>query len=78
MVVGTSETKRTDALSHALADPTRRDILAVVLRDPHSVSDLARLYPISFAARHIPGIMSGFLSWRERELSLFAARAELG
>lgn len=52
MVVGTSETKRTDALFHALADPTRRDILAVVLRDPHSVSDLARLYPISFAAVH--------------------------
>ena len=52
MVVGMAETERTDALFHALADPTRRDILAVVLRDPHSVSDLARLYPISFAAVH--------------------------
>ena len=41
-----------DALFHALADPTRRDILAVVLQDAHSVSDLARRYPISFAAVH--------------------------
>ena len=52
MVVGTPETKRADALFHALADPTRRDILAVVLRDAYSVSDLARRYPISFAAVH--------------------------
>jgi DNA-binding transcriptional ArsR family regulator len=47
-----AETERADALFHALADPTRRDILAVVLRDAHSVSELARRYPISFAAVH--------------------------
>jgi DNA-binding transcriptional ArsR family regulator len=41
-----------DAIFHALADPTRRDILAVVLHEQHSVSDLARRYPISFAAVH--------------------------
>ena len=52
MVVGTTEPEQADALFHALADPTRRDILAVVLQDPHSVSDLARRYPISFAAVH--------------------------
>ena len=52
MVVGVPESERADALFHALADPTRRDILAVVLRDAHSVSDLARRYPISFAAVH--------------------------
>ena len=52
MVVSSAETKRTDALFHALADATRRDILSVVLRDAHSVSDLARRYPISFAAVH--------------------------
>jgi DNA-binding transcriptional ArsR family regulator len=52
MVVGTVESDRADALFHALADPTRRDILAVVLQDAHSVSDLARRYPISFAAVH--------------------------
>jgi DNA-binding transcriptional ArsR family regulator len=47
-----SSSGQADALFHALADPTRRDILAVVLRDAHSVSDLARHYPISFAAVH--------------------------
>ena len=52
MVVDAAETEQADALFHALADPTRRDILSVVLRDAHSVSDLARRYPISFAAVH--------------------------
>jgi DNA-binding transcriptional ArsR family regulator len=52
MVVSTEETERADALFHALADPTRRDILSVVLRDAQSVSELARRYPISFAAVH--------------------------
>jgi DNA-binding transcriptional ArsR family regulator len=52
MVVGTAETERADAIFRALADPTRRDILAVALHDAHSVSALARRYPISFAAVH--------------------------
>ena len=52
MVVGSAESEHVDALFHALADPTRRDILAVVLQDAHSVSELARRYPISFAAVH--------------------------
>src|SRR4029078_12422372 len=52
MVVGTAQPEQVDALFHALADPTRRDILAAVLRDARSVSDLARRYPISFAAVH--------------------------
>jgi DNA-binding transcriptional ArsR family regulator len=47
-----AETEQADALFHALADPTRRDILVFVLREAHSVSDLARRYPISFAAVH--------------------------
>jgi DNA-binding transcriptional ArsR family regulator len=52
MVVDRTASAHADALFHALADPTRRDILAVVLQDAHSVSDLARRYPISFAAVH--------------------------
>ena len=52
MVIGTEENERADALFHALADPTRRDILALVLHEPRSVSDLARRYPISFPAVH--------------------------
>jgi DNA-binding transcriptional ArsR family regulator len=35
---------------HALADATRRDIVVRTLQDEYSVSALARLYPMSFAA----------------------------
>ena len=41
---------RADALFHALADRTRRDILRRVLAGEHSVSTLARGYDMSFAA----------------------------
>lgn len=40
---------RADALFHALADRTRRDILRRVLAGEHSVSTLAERYPMSFA-----------------------------
>ena len=46
---GTGE-DRTDALFHALADRTRRDILRRVLAGEHSVSALAANYEMSFAA----------------------------
>jgi DNA-binding transcriptional ArsR family regulator len=39
-----------DRIFHALADPTRRDILARVIRNEESVSALAQHYPMSFAA----------------------------
>ena len=42
--------RRADDLFHALADATRRDIVAVVLAGEHSVSELAGRYPMSFAA----------------------------
>ena len=48
MVVHTAD--RVDRLLHALADPTRRDIVRVVLTTEHSVSALAARYPMSFAA----------------------------
>ena len=41
---------RTDLLFHALSDATRRDIVRLTLHGEHSVSDLARRYPMSFAA----------------------------
>ena len=41
---------RSDLVFQALADPTRRDIVRRCLRAEHSVSDLARRYPMSFAA----------------------------
>ena len=45
-----SLTDRADDLFHALADATRRDIVAVVLVEERSVSELAGRYPMSFAA----------------------------
>ena len=48
MVVDTSAAD--DQLFHALADATRRDIVRRVLVADHSVSELARGYPISVTA----------------------------
>ena len=45
-----TEDERIDRLFHALSDATRRDIVRVTLHGEHSVSDLARRYPMSFAA----------------------------
>ncbi|MGZ4790743.1 MAG: ArsR/SmtB family transcription factor [Ilumatobacteraceae bacterium] len=44
------EGEQADLLFRALADSTRRDIVRLVLQGEHSVSDLARRYPMSFAA----------------------------
>jgi DNA-binding transcriptional ArsR family regulator len=44
------EEDRADALFHALADRTRRDILRRALAGEHSVSALALKYEMSFAA----------------------------
>ncbi len=63
---------RADALFHALADRTRRDILRRVLAGEHSVSALARGYDMSFAAvqKHVAvleraGLVSKRRSGRE-------------
>lgn len=50
MVVDMDERPDVDRLLHALADTTRRDIVSCVLQEEHSVSSLARRYPMSFAA----------------------------
>jgi len=44
------EPERADRVFHALADATRRDIVVRTLEGEHSVSALARRYPMSFAA----------------------------
>jgi DNA-binding transcriptional ArsR family regulator len=50
MVVGQLTEDAVDGVFHALADPTRRDILRRCAGDAPSVSRLARAYPMSFAA----------------------------
>lgn len=58
---------RVDALFHALADRTRRDIMRRVLAGEHSVSELAVKYEMSFAAvqKHVAVLeKSGLLTKR--------------
>ncbi|MCC6434585.1 MAG: winged helix-turn-helix transcriptional regulator [Acidimicrobiales bacterium] len=62
-----------DRLLHALSDATRRDIVRHTLRGEHSVSSLARRYPMSFAAvqkhvavLHRAGIVSKQAKGREQ------------
>ncbi|MEB3034375.1 ArsR/SmtB family transcription factor [[Mycobacterium] nativiensis] len=58
---------RVDALFHALADRTRRDIMRRVLAGEHSVSTLALKYEMSFAAvqKHVAVLeKSGLLTKR--------------
>ena len=64
---GTGE-DRTDALFHALADRTRRDILRRVLAGEHSVSALAANYEMSFAAvqKHVAVLERAGLVTKER------------
>ena len=50
MVVGDLTDAQADDLFHALADATRRDILYRCIGDEPSVSRLAGVYPMSFAA----------------------------
>ncbi|GAA2688559.1 MULTISPECIES: ArsR/SmtB family transcription factor [Actinoplanes] len=57
-----------DLVFHALADATRRDILTRVSRAGQSVSALARLYPMSFAAvqKHVAVLERAELVTKER------------
>lgn len=50
MVVDQLSDVAVDRLFHALADATRRDIVRRVLDGEHSISDLARSYPMSMTA----------------------------
>jgi DNA-binding transcriptional ArsR family regulator len=69
MVVWESlSTTDADRVFHALADSTRRDILVRTLEGAHSVSALAGLYPMSFAAvqKHVAVLEEARLIGKER------------
>jgi DNA-binding transcriptional ArsR family regulator len=52
MVIDQIEDADVDRIFHALADPTRRDILMRAIKREQSVSALAGHYAMSFAAVH--------------------------
>jgi DNA-binding transcriptional ArsR family regulator len=60
---------RADALFHALADRTRRDIVRRVLTGEHSVTALARSYDMSFAAvqKHVAVLERAGLLTKRRQ-----------
>jgi DNA-binding transcriptional ArsR family regulator len=68
MVVDPLSDAATDRLFRALADTTRRDIVRRVLRAEHSVSELARNYPMSVTAvqKHVAVLAEAGLVTKRR------------
>jgi len=68
MVVGDVTSEQVDNLFHALADATRRDIVHRCIRAEPSVSRLADVYPISFAAvqKHVAVLERAGLVTKQR------------
>jgi DNA-binding transcriptional ArsR family regulator len=68
MVVGDLTSREVDDLFHALADATRRDILRRCALEEPSVSRLADVYPMSFAAvqKHVAVLERAGLVIKER------------
>lgn len=76
MVVDQLADADVDRLFHALADGTRRDIVRRVVAGEHSISDLARHYPMSMTAvqKHVAvlegaGLVSKNRHGREQRVS---------
>jgi DNA-binding transcriptional ArsR family regulator len=69
MVVDQPTQAAVDDLFHALADPTRRDILRRCAGGGPSVSRLAEAYPMSFAAvqKHVAVLERAGLVTKERQ-----------
>jgi DNA-binding transcriptional ArsR family regulator len=68
MVVDGLTDEEVDRLFHALADATRRDIVRRCIRDGPSVSRLADVYPMTFAAvqKHVAVLERAGLVIKER------------
>jgi DNA-binding transcriptional ArsR family regulator len=63
-----AEEQQADRLFQALSDATRRDIVRKAVSGEHSVSALARMYPMSFAAvqKHVAVLEQAGLVVKER------------
>lgn len=69
MVVGVLTDEQANRVFHALADATRRDIVLRALERAHNVSELARRYPVSFAAvqKHVAVLEEAGLVTKHRK-----------
>ena len=79
MVVEIADQQQIDRIFHALADATRRDIVARVIRGECSVSALARDYPMSFAAvqKHVAVLERADLVTKQRHGREQLVRADM-
>jgi len=77
--VAQGDADRFDRLFHAMADPTRRDIVRVVLDAEMSVSELAERYPMSFAAvqKHVAVLERAALVRKRRDGRCQRVRADI-
>src|SRR6187401_2800895 len=80
MVVDQAPTADVDRIFHALADGTRRDILVFAVGGTHSVSSLAKRYPMSFAAvqKHVAVLEAAGLVTKERRGRERLVRTDVG
>jgi DNA-binding transcriptional ArsR family regulator len=80
MVVDQVADADVDRIFHALADRTRRDILAVAVEGSYSVSALAQRYPMSFAAvqKHVAVLEGAGLVSKERRGREQLVRTDVG
>jgi len=80
MVVDQVATAEVDRIFHALADGTRRDIVVRAVGGRHSVSALAKCYPMSFAAvqKHVAVLEGAGLVTKERQGREQLVRTDVG
>jgi DNA-binding transcriptional ArsR family regulator len=80
MVVDQVQTAEVDRIFHALADGTRRDIVALAVGGRYSVSALAKRYPMSFAAvqKHVAVLEGAGLVTKERQGRQQLVRTDVG
>ena len=80
MVVKLASPPVTDRVFHALADATRRDIVRTVLVGEHSVSALARRYPMSVTAvqKHVAVLEEAGLVTKQRRGRESLVRGDIG
>ena len=80
MVVDQKSDASLDRIFHALADSTRRDIVALAVEGGYSVSALAKRYPMSFAAvqKHVAVLEGAGLVTKERRGREQLVRTDVG
>ena len=80
MIVDQLSDTDVDRVFHALADATRRDIVLRTLQGEHSVSSLARGYPMSFAAvqKHVAVLEGAGLVTKHRSGREQLVRGDVG